>query len=439
MFEGKISFVKFLLLLLAANVKSLTCSIGQQACGSIGCYDPIIQGCMNSSTIIECIHSCNGSCYSSSQYCYNDTKICNVGELVCDVNNSYSYIDWHASGLTCYNSTYYICLNHSICSLSWKCGDQCITDSDIVCANDNRTLCYGLGSWWAYGYASEFIGVCGPQKQCYDTRRSVCLNETTVCQGLSAQLCNGSCYNLDRQSCIDGTIRCIHSCNGSCYSSSQYCYNDTKICNVGELVCDVNNSYSYIDWHASGLTCYNSTYYICLNHSICSLSWKCGDQCITDSDIVCANDNRTLCYGLGSWWAYGYASEFIGVCGSQRQCYDIRRSACLGENGIVCPIESELCSNVCYNLESQTCINVNDSVYCISNRSSTDCLPTHTVHNTSTIQTVTTTTMLRTSAITDATTVSTSQTTAFIITDCSCNNPPKVFLSISAMIFILMS
>ena len=111
----------FLLLLLAAGVESLVCPSGQQPCGSIGCYDPSTQGCTSGGThSIQCINSCNGTCYSNAQYCHNNTKVCNNGELVCDVQN-YNFLSWFQYGLTCYNSSQMKCSNNPVCKsvLMW--------------------------------------------------------------------------------------------------------------------------------------------------------------------------------------------------------------------------------------------------------------------------------------------------------------------------------
>ena len=253
-----------LLLLFTVGVKALICPAGQQSCGTTGCYDPNIQGCVTNGSRIQCINSCNGTCYSNNQYCYNNTLICNNGESICDIRN-YGPMIWYSVGLTCYNSSQMMCSNQSMCWKGYSCGSRCYTVYNSACVN-NETICQG-NQYYA-GSQNPTARVCGPQKQCYDNATGVCLNGSTVCQGLDAQLCGSTCYNTSSAVCVNGTVQCINSCNGTCYSNNQYCYNNTLICNNGESICDIRN-YGPMSWYGYGLTCYNSSQMMCSNQSMC--------------------------------------------------------------------------------------------------------------------------------------------------------------------------
>ena len=396
--------ISFLLLVFAAGVESLVCPMRQQPCGSTGCYDPTIQGCSTGNTTIQCINSCNGTCYSNSQYCYNNTTVCNNGESVCDVKTN-SYFSSFPLGATCYNSSQYICGNNTLCYTQYSCGTQCLLDYNSVCAN-NRTVCSGF-YFWNYYYSNRYLNTCGPQQTCYDNTTSVCLNRTTVCQGLNARLCGTNCFNTDTQICTNGTVQCINSCNGTCYSNSQYCYNNTTVCNNGESVCDVKTN-SYFSSFPLGATCYNSSQYICGNNTLCYTQYSCGTQCLLDYNSVCAN-NRTVCSGF-YFWNYYYSNRYLDTCGPQQTCYDNTTSICLDSNGTVCPVGSQLCSGLCYNPQSQYCTGGNNTIYCINNPSSWNCPTT----STNVLTTTTTATMRAT--LTATTTVTTTATMRVTLT-----------------------
>ncbi|CAF2103954.1 unnamed protein product [Rotaria magnacalcarata] len=293
------------------------------------------------------------------------------------------------TNLTCYNSSQSICSNNTLCYPQYSCGTQCLLDYNSVCVN-NRTICTGF-YFWSYYYANN-VNLCGPQQICYDNTTSVCLNGTTVCPGLNGRLCGATCYNPNSQTCTNGTIRCINSCNGTCYSNSQYCYNNTQVCNNGEAVCNVK-SYLF-SYFPTNLTCYNSSQLVCSNNRLCYPQYSCGTQCLADTNSVCVN-NRTICTGF-NFWSYYYTNN-VNLCGPQQVCYDNTTSVCLGVNGTVCPVGNQLCAGICYNPQSQYCIGDNNSVYCLSNPSSSSCLytstttlvPTATIDPTTTIATTT--------------------------------------------------
>jgi hypothetical protein len=375
--------ISFLLIMLAAGVESLVCPTGQQPCGSIGCYDPTIQGCSNTNTTIQCVNSCNGTCYSNSQYGYNNTKVCNNGELVCNVTTN-GYFQYFPSGPTCYNPSQYVCSNNTLCYPQYSCGTQCLVDYNSACAN-NRTICYGF-YFWDYYYSNRYLNVCGPQQQCYDNTTTVCVHKTTICPGLNARLCGTKCFNPDTQTCTNGTIRCVNSCNGTCYSNSQYCYNNIKVCNNGELICNATTN-GYFSYSSSGLTCYNSSQYVCSNNTLCSSQYSCGTQCLVDYNSACAN-NQTICSGFYYYNYNYYSNRYLSVCGPQQQCYDNTANVCLGNNDTLCPIGNQLCSGICYNPQSQYCIGGNNTIYCINNPLSTNC-PATTNTRTTTLATST--------------------------------------------------
>ncbi|UJR16680.1 hypothetical protein I4U23_003580 [Adineta vaga] len=369
-----------LFIVLIANVETLTCPSGQLPCGSVGCYDPNIQGCSGGGSTIQCINSCNGTCYSNSQYCYNNTKVCNNGESVCNVKTYNYFSSPTAFGLNCYNSSQLICGNDTLCAPQYACGTQCLTDYNAVCVN-NQTLCSGFYYWNYYPYTNRYVNICGPQKTCYDNTTSVCLNGTTVCEGLNARFCGSNCYTPDTQICTNGIVRCINSCNGTCYSNSQYCYNNTKVCNNGESVCNVKTYFSFSSTPSLGLNCYNSSQLICGNDTLCAPQYACGTQCLREYNSTCAS-NRTLCSGFYYWNYYPYSNRYVDVCGSQRKCYDNTTSVCFSENSTVCPIGNQLCSGVCYNPQAQYCIGGNNTIFCLTNPSSSTCPTTATTTTT---------------------------------------------------------
>lgn len=354
--------LSFFVLLLVVNVESLTCPTGQESCGLVGCYDPATQGCTNDDFIIQCINSCNGTCYSNSQYCYNNTKVCNIGELVCDIKTNGSFSPFPL-GLTCYNSSSFICSRDMLCNLWFTCGEQCLNDTHSVCANDNRTICYGSHSWSGDLYVRGYVDVCGPENQCYDTRTSICLGGITICEGLHASLCGGSCFNPEKQTCINNTIQCIHSCNGTCFSNTQYCNNDTKVCDNDELVCDVKMN-SSLSPFPLGLTCYDPTQFTCSDNTLCDRWYACGTKCLNDSNSVCANDRRTICHGSQKWSGDLYVRGYIDVCGPEQQCYNIRTSVCLGGITLCDGLNARFCGGKCFDPNTQTCIAGN--IQCIN-------------------------------------------------------------------------
>ena len=354
--------VSFTLLVLVAGVESLSCSTGQQPCGTSGCYDPNLQRCINAHDVVQCKKSCNGICYSDSQYCYNNTIVCNNDEWVCNVKH-YSPGAVTSLGPTCYHSSRLNCLNNTLCSSQYLCGAQCLNYDDSACAN-NETICYGF--YWRdyHPHTNRYLGVCGPQQECYDTRTSVCLDETTVCKGLESKLCGTNCFNPDTQRCTDdNNIQCIHgSCNGICYSDSQYCYNNTIVCNNGESVCNVEH-YSPGAGTSLGPTCYNSSRLNCLNNTLCSSQYLCGTQCLNYENSVCAN-NETICYGFHRRDYHLHTNRYLGVCGPQQECYDTRTSVCLNGTTVCKGLNSELCGTNCINPNTQRCTDDNN-IQCI--------------------------------------------------------------------------
>ena len=177
--------ISLLVLQLAAMAETITCPTGQRLCGSAGCYDPAKQGCENGGTSIRCINnSCNGTCYSNSQFCYNNTKICNNNESVCIVKG-YNYFLRSPYGANCYNASRLNCFNNTLCYHRYSCGAQCMTNYYTVCVN-NETLCPGFYYW------NRNVNICGSRKQCYDNATSVCVNGTTLCPKSYSRLCAGN-------------------------------------------------------------------------------------------------------------------------------------------------------------------------------------------------------------------------------------------------------
>ena len=337
-----------LVLLLAAGAETITCPTGQQLCGSAGCYDPAVQGCENGGTSIQCINSCNGICYSNSQFCYNNTKICNNNESVCVVKG-YNYLRWSPRGANCYNSSQLNCINNTLCQDRYLCGTQCMTNYYTACVN-NQTLCPG------FYYYNRNVNLCGSKQQCYDNRTSVCVNRTTACPKSHSRLCGEECWNPEEANCVNGTIQCINSCNGTCYSNSQFCYNNTKICNNNESVCVVKG-YNYLWRSPHGANCYNSSQLNCINNTLCQDRYLCGTQCMTNYYTACVN-NQTLCPG------FYYYNRNVNLCGSKQQCYDNRTSVCVNRTTACPKSHSRLCGEECWNPEEANC--VNGTIQCIN-------------------------------------------------------------------------
>ena len=361
----------FFLLMFSVGMKTLECPEDQEPCGSDACYDPTIERCINESSTVQCLNSCNGICLSSSQYCYNNKLICNNGELVCNVKND-SPITSFLLGLTCYDPSVFVCYDNTICPQVFLCGTQCLPNDQSVCVN-NETICDGFDFYLYYPFGLNYLDLCGPQQKCYDNGTSVCLNGTTVCEGSNAQLCGADCFNPDLQVCINDVIQCINSCDDTCYSSSQYCYSNALICNNNELICNIT-IYDSISYYPLGLRCYDPSRLSCTDGTLCYKVYLCGSQCLTNFNSTCAK-NHTICDGFVYYYYYPFGDRYLDLCGPQQQCYDNTTSACLGDNGVVCPIDSQLCSGVCYNPKFQYCVAENGTIYCLDNPSSSDCLP----------------------------------------------------------------
>lgn len=350
--EDQMWTVSFLLLLLAVSVESLVCRIGEQSCGSNSCFNPSTARCNNETGKVECFNSCNGTCYSSSQYCYNDTKICNNIQLVCDVKNYSRYA--FPLGIACYDPSQYTCHNNLICSKQYTCGTECL-DGYSVCIKNQTVFC---GRYFA-DYTFQYVNLCGPQKQCYESDKEICLGRNTVCSRQYPRLCGKTCFNPNLQICVNRTVQCINSCNGTCYLSSQYCYKNSKICNKGESVCNVIRS-NLASWHRDGLICYNPSQQSCLNNDLCYLDDICGTRCrIIDS--ICIN-NETICpYGV---WTNVNSLEHVSICGPQKTCYDARKAVCLNGTTICEGLNAQLCGTNCFNPNTQICDNGN--VQCVN-------------------------------------------------------------------------
>ena len=332
------------------NGTTICPALNARLCGST-CFNPDLQTC--SSGIVRCNKSCNGTCYSNSQYCYNNTKVCNNNQSVCDIKN-YNPFNYVPYGLTCYNASEQVCWNNTLCDPYSACGTKCIADYSMACAN-NQTLCPGFNFYDYHDYYStRTLAVCGRQQTCYDRNASVCLNGTTICPALNARLCGSTCFNPDLQTCSSGRVRCNKSCNGTCYSNSQYCYNNRKVCNNNESVCDIKN-YNPFNYVPYGLTCYNASEQVCWNNTLCDPYSACGTKCIADYSMACAN-NQTLCPGFNFYDYHDYYStRTLAVCGRQQTCYDRNASVCLNGTTICPALNARLCGSTCFNPDLQTC------------------------------------------------------------------------------------
>ena len=342
--------VSLLVLMFSVGMESRVCSPGQQRCRSGGCYDPTIQACADNNATIQCLNSCNGICFPDFQYCYNNTKICYKNESVCNVKTSGSFSS-SGLGLQCYDPSQLSCYNGTLCYNRYVCGAQCLTKRNTACAK-NQTICFGF-DYYEYSRGDRYLDLCGPQQKCYDATRNVCLNETIVCEGLNAQLCGTTCFNPDTYACIDGNVQCINLCNGSCYSSSQYCYNDAIICKNDQSACDVKYSDGF-SYSSLGPICYDPSQYTCFSNTLCPTSFACGTQCSSNYYSTCVN-NQTFCeYNPSEYYS---ATEQLDSCGPQQQCYDVRESVCVNGTTVCSKSDTELCDTTCFNPNTQICIN----------------------------------------------------------------------------------
>lgn len=339
------------------STESLVCPNGKQPCGSSDCFDPTTQGCIVDNGSLQCLNSCNGTCYSSSQYCYNGTKICKKGESVCGVREMSDFFS-ESLGLQCYNPSFRICYGGALCYDYLKCGSQCLTKRNSTCVRD-QTICYGLPPWSPD--LEEYIDVCGPQEQCYDNRTSVCLNGTTLCDGLDAQLCGTNCFRPDRQTCNNGVIQCIKSCNGTCYSDSQQCYSNSIICDKTKSVCDVK-IVAAPTFLQTGLHCYDPSRFTCVDGILCYNEDVCGSKCSSLYEYSTCVNNLALCnYDFVKFLDFSpdltdYMTQ-LGVCGPQLQCYNTSTSVCVGGTTVCEGLNAQLCDATCFNSKTQICTN----------------------------------------------------------------------------------
>ncbi|CAF1129700.1 unnamed protein product [Adineta steineri] len=121
---------------------------------------------------------------------------------------------------------------------------------------------------------------------------------------------------------------------------------------------------------------------MCSNATLCAYQYSCGNQCYSNYQSACVN-NETICINsLYNVYGINY-QQTARVCGPQKQCYDITTGVCLDyNNGTVCAIGSQLCSGACYNPQSQYCTGGNNTIYCQSNPSSSLCSVTSTTTTT---------------------------------------------------------
>ena len=316
---------------------SIVCSRSQtKLCGNT-CFDPTKEICINGT--VQCLNSCNGTCYSNQSYCYDNKIICNKSESVCNVTR------WTASfssgfGATCYNQSMVVCLNGGLCDRFFVCGADCL-DTFTTCVN-NRTICFGFYYW------NQNVRLCGPSETCYDTNTHTCAMNTTLCPLSRPQICGSICFDPTKEICINGTVRCLNSCNGTCYSNESYCHDNKIICNRRESVCNVSKPSISLSG-LSGLTCYDPLWMFCLDSALCERQYVCGARCLNYSS-ACA-DNVTYCEGFSYW------NQNLRLCGRNRTCYDYTSQICM-MNSTVCAInQSELCGTICFDPTKQVCIN----------------------------------------------------------------------------------
>ncbi|CAF1591301.1 unnamed protein product, partial [Adineta steineri] len=147
--------------------------------------------------------------------------------------------------------------------------------------------------------------VCGPQKQCYDTTTSVCLdyNNGTVCT-IGSQLCSGACYNPQSQYCTGG--------NNTIYCQS----------NPSSSLCSVTSTTTTLTTTVASSTC--CPVQNCTTNSDCCqpapLECQCYRHNATDIYGSCANPNITPICGT-SCPVQSKCKQDLDCC--KCQCADI--------------------------------------------------------------------------------------------------------------------
>ncbi|CAF1395148.1 unnamed protein product [Didymodactylos carnosus] len=265
-----------------------TCPDNQSVCGWAGCYNPINQSCYDSS-VLNCPHNCHGLCYNNTDsYCFNDTFICKLTQQPCTISD-YPY-------LTCYDPSYQVCLNQTMCNTSTLCGNpgQCVPGGD-ACV-DNTTICptsIDSGEWQ---------------------------------NPASVKLCNGTCYRISVQKCInESTIECVANCGNQCYNETKrQCFNNATLCDLTDSIC--------------GLTCYDPKYQVCLNNNTpCYKDDVCGTnppQCLDFyKGDVCVN-NETICSGYSRYAYQLNQTSPVQLCNGI--CYDSSILNCTTNGTIQC-------------------------------------------------------------------------------------------------------
>ncbi|CAF0934044.1 unnamed protein product [Adineta ricciae] len=300
-----------------------------QVCNG-SCYDTEIEvkHCVNGS--LQCIYNCSDSCYDPRTHvCVNGT-VCSLGQEVCLTN--YRSDNGHPLDfpqLECYNPWSSKCIDKALCNNSRVCNGRCITGYTAyrqVCASDKRTICDVKDSYTRYLVYQMHV-------------------------------CNGTCFDVSLQQCINGVVSCIDGmCAGECYESAHVvCLNDTR-CPLGYSLCEARYStYSGYPIEPPYLQCYDPRLKRCLNHTLCyDKDRVCNNQCILNtypSYQICANDGVTLCNTSQHYTAY--KPNQIKICNGT--CYDAGYPAIRHcSNGNIQCISD--CSNTCYNALTHICI-----------------------------------------------------------------------------------
>ncbi|CAF1381484.1 unnamed protein product [Adineta ricciae] len=294
------------------------------SCSGI-CYDPRVEQCIDGT--IQCINNnnCSGTCYDSSmRKCLNGT-LCYMSQDLCYVKNSeLGHLNTFPSN-QCYDPSYQTCFNNTLCHSYQVCSGQCLQRGQR-CIN-NQTICSSRDTMLSYNY--------WPKSTVYDS-------------------CNGICYDLTLEQCIDGNIQCINNnnCSGTCYNSSTHkCFNRT-LCQVDEDFCNVKSGGSDVENYPH-LVCYNPNYQLCLNNTLCRPFQVCDQQCL-EGNQLCIN-NKTICQIRSERFFYNYRSRVNLNQSCNGTCYDSNVYECIDD--IIQCIGNDNCSGACYNSSTHTCWN----------------------------------------------------------------------------------
>ncbi|CAF1132210.1 unnamed protein product [Adineta ricciae] len=303
------------------------CPEPQLLCGENTCYDPVTQNCTNSDRAVQCINACGDQCYSRDTHrCLNGT-LCKRYERLCSVKYEvYASKVYDSPSNQCYNPKRQACVNNTLCDLYRVCGQQCLQGKQL-CIN-NETICQSSNVYRYYNYGSRFTSIGS---------------------------CNGTCYYVVDEECVNNTVQCINNnnCSGTCYNSSaQKCLNGT-LCELNEELCTVKYNEWGPQYNSPSYQCYNPNDQICVNNTLCYKHSVCGQQCL-GGEQLCIRNKTTCNRPLGNPLYIG-GSTLTTIESCNGNCYDSAVNECV--DGTIQCINNNNCSGRCYDSSTLKCLN----------------------------------------------------------------------------------